>query len=123
MSQTEASRPQVVRAFADGNQTVSIDTCPWPDGPLLRIRDGLRDQTKLDEDVERERAIILELNVHGHGWQEISHRTYLRVRHGESNVISLSETTAGKKEAHAELLMHAEMMALSMANGEDDWSS
>jgi hypothetical protein len=122
MSQAEAVYPKIVRSVADGNQTVSVDTRPWPDGPLLRVRDGLRDPAKLEADVARERAIILECNVPGHGWQEIRSTTYLRVPRGESNVMTLTRTTVDKQAAHAELLRHAEAMALSMLD-ENDWSS
>ncbi len=98
MSQAEAETvyPKIVRSVADGWQTVSVDILPWPVGPLLRVRDGLRDPARLEADVARERAIILECNVLGHGWHEIRSITYMRIPRGGSGVMTLTRTTVDK---------------------------
>jgi hypothetical protein len=87
----------------------------WPDGPMLRVRDGDRDTSRLPDDVLSERAVILEVRLEGTGWNEISSSTYVRfLREDDGKIGRLVMTSASRKSARGDLVQQAVFQVSSM---------
>ena len=105
---------------------ISASACPegtiihasdaaFSDGPLLRVRDGLRDCDRLAPGVLRERGIILEIMLAGNCWQEIECKPYIRfLQDDEGKIGRMLMTPSAKKDAEGELVWRGIFHASSM---------
>lgn len=92
-----------------------IQATEHPDAPLMRVKEGVRDSARLAPHVLRERGVILEVLVAGHGWQEIHCHTFIRfLKEDDGKVGTMTMTASGKREAHASLIQRAEFELFGM---------